>query len=516
MRATLLFSPGIEAAAVSSRTRRRRAGRAASRQVRRMKVSATMDSGGGSSGQGQSGGWDPAVEFVEANEGLRNFLAFPVAFVSASNWLAQAIYVAAKLGIPDVLAGGPRAVSEIAADVGADPDALSRLMRSLAGQGPIPGIFIEVFEPPVPGLPMLPRVDLSNFPLPIAVPPQLTPDPPASELDRRYALTPLGAMLREDGTGTIRPWTIFAGEELGRGWTGLLGAVQTGRPDYGAAQGGDGAAGLGFWDYMGANPVAQQTFDESMRALSAYTAAAGEAADSYDWAAGAAAMTVVDVGGGTGGLLADIVRRTPGAEGVLFDRPSVVAESEAVFVEKGVAGRCQAKAGSFFVPGDIPAGADVYVMKNILHDWDDADCRTILRNVGAAMRPDSRLVVLEVIRSERAGYEPWTLDLADYFDLNMLVTVGGRERSAGEWRRLAEAAGMEVSAAAPGSLIGCGTIEMRLSRAAPAPAAEREAPPASAAVTAAERLTDDAAADVEEVTARASLERTAVQHPDDT
>ena len=77
-----------------------------------------MDSGGGSSGQGQSGGWDPAVEFVEANEGLRNFLAFPVAFVSASNWLAQAIYVAAKLGIPDVLAGGPRAVSEIAADVG--------------------------------------------------------------------------------------------------------------------------------------------------------------------------------------------------------------------------------------------------------------------------------------------------------------------------------------------------------------------------------------------------------------
>jgi multifunctional cyclase/dehydratase/O-methyltransferase len=176
-------------------------------------------------------------------------------------------------------------------------------MRSLAGQGPIPGIFIEIFDTP-----------LGQLSLPL--PPWMRSSP-QSELDRRYALTPMGALLRDGSVGSMRPWAIFCGEELGRAWSaGLLTAVRTGAPAFGAAQA--GAAGADpalaaedFWGYMSRNPAARETFDASMQALSAYTAAPGEAADRYDWTLGGRARWIVDVGGGTGLFIAGILAKHP-------------------------------------------------------------------------------------------------------------------------------------------------------------------------------------------------------------
>ena len=157
--------------------------------------------------------YDWPVKLVESNELIRRSLAFPLGFASAGNWLASCIYVAAKLRIPDALAHGPRTVSELAQELQVDADALGRLMRSLAGQGPIPGLFIEIFATPLwpPPLPWTRR------------------PAPRSDLHRRYALTPMGALLRDGGAGSMRPWAIFCGEELGRAWSaGLRGAVRPG------------------------------------------------------------------------------------------------------------------------------------------------------------------------------------------------------------------------------------------------------------------------------------------------
>ncbi len=246
---------------------------------------------------------DWPVQIVENSAIVRRALALPLGFASAGNWLASCIYVASKLRIPDALARGPKTVAELATDLQVDADALGRLMRSLAGQGPIPGIFIELFDSPL-GLPSLPL-------------PSWMRSSPKSELARRYALTPMGALLRDGSVGSMRPWAIFCGEELGRAWSaGLLTAVRTGAPAFGAAQA--GAAGADpdlaaedFWGYMSRNPAARETFDASMQALSAYSASPGEAADLYDWTLGGRARWIVDVGGGTGLLLASILAKHP-------------------------------------------------------------------------------------------------------------------------------------------------------------------------------------------------------------
>lgn len=395
---------------------------------------------------------DPAARLVDGNQLVRRALAFPVGFASASNWLASCIYVAAKLNVFDALAHGPRTVSEVAADVGADPATLGRLMRALGGQGPVPGLVIEVFEPALPFAPL--------FPLPFV--PALPFGPkrsPPEDTARRYALTPLGAMLRSDAVGSMRPWAIFSGEELGRAWSnGLLSAVKNGRPDFAASQGvasegSHGSEGSGsFFAYMQENADAGARFDASMEAVSSYALDAGGAADLFDWTLGGRASTIVDVGGGTGTLLAAILAGRPSLRGVLFDQAHTLLRAPPVLdrAGAGVRERVDLVAGSFFEAGSVPSGGDVYVLKNIVHDWDDGQAVRLLRNVGAAMGAGSVLVLLEVVRSDRLGHEPWLLDFSDLFDLNMLVTVGGKERNRAEWERLLHAAGFELTALSPG------------------------------------------------------------------
>jgi hypothetical protein len=185
--------------------------------------------------------------------------------------------------------------------------------------------------------------------------------------------------------------------------------------------------------------------------------------------------------------------------GTLVDQPAVVGGAGPVLERAGVGARCAVAAGSFFDGGAVPEGADVYVLKNILHDWGDADAARILRRVRAAMtRPGARAVLVEVVRSARAGPEPWNVDFADFLDLNMLVTVGGRERTRAEWARLLAAAGLElVRVVAPGTAVRTAApcaIEARVAPAAaaaaaaldePAAAAEPAAPAATAATAAA-------------------------------
>jgi len=239
---------------------------------------------------------------------------------------------------------------------------------------------------------------------------------------------------------------MFSGEELGRAWGGLLTAVREGQPDFGVAQG-DGEPGLSFWDYMSLHPSKRETFDDSMRALSEYSTTSGEAAATYDFSQGGKATTVVDVGGGTGRLIASILAKFTGMRGTLFDQSEVLADAGPILESAGVADRCDRVAGSFFEEDCIPKGADVYLMKNIIHDWGDQDSLAILQRVSEAMGEgsSSTLCILDLVKSTRVSYEPWNLDFADFFDLNMLVTVGGRERSRSEWDALLSQAGMRIT-----------------------------------------------------------------------
>ncbi|KAG8466875.1 hypothetical protein KFE25_008254 [Diacronema lutheri] len=403
---------------------------------------------------------DPVARFVDENPYIRRMLAYPVGFVSASNWLASSIYVAAKLRVFDALSHGPRTVAQIATEVDADVDALARLLRALGGQGPVPGVLIEVFDSPLPFAPAMLLPALPQLPFSAPRAPALI-----EESERRYALTPLGALLRTDAVGSMRPWAIFSGEELGRAWSnGLLEAVRNGKPDFGASQRAPAsAAPSGFFEYMAAHADAGARFDASMEAVSEY-AGIFDGLGLFDWSLGGRASTIVDVGGGTGTMLCAILKAHRTLRGTLFDRSEVLGRAPAVLqrAAPGVRERVELVPGSFFDAPSIPAGADVYVLKNIAHDWADDDAARLLRCVGSAMRADSVLVLLDVVRSARLGYEPWVLDFADFYDLNMLVTVGGKERSRAEWERLLHSAGFELVSIRAGAERGVSAIEATL------------------------------------------------------
>lgn len=455
---------------------------------------ATGSSNGRDSARGA--GW--ASELVDNNPLLRDALAGPLMLAVSSYWLSQAIYVAVKLRIPDVLASADRAltVREIAALAEAHPPTLYRLMRSLSGQGPIPGLFVEVFPPPsaedlpfplsqLP--PLLPKMkELAPWPLSTAFPDEMPFKLPlglwrsvdeeagefledSADLDRRYALTPLGAVFRENMKGGIRDVTLMSGQEMYQAWGALEDAVRTG----GAAF--DAAHGSGLWDFYALRPEAAATFDKSMSNLTTIHTAPGSAAATFDFSYGGKSGTVCDIGGGQGGLLAVILQRFPEMSGVLFDQEAVVNTVAAGGVLTDLklynatdasASRVALVPGSFFDASSIPKGCDVYVMKHIIHDWDDGQSVAILRNVADVMHAGSHLVLLEVVVPEDNSYNPFKTEFSSYFDLHMLVAVGGAERRPSEFKRIMQRAGLELvkihKGRGPGALM-C-VIEAKLSR----------------------------------------------------
>lgn len=309
---------------------------------------------------------------------------------------AQVLHVAVQLGLADVLADGPRSVADLAALTGAHAASLGRLVRALASLGVV-----------------------------------------ADEGDGNVGLTPLGVPLRADTPSSVRDHVLFlTGEWFWRSWGDLLASIHTGRSAF------EHQFGMPVFDYLGQDQDAGAIHHAFFTAMAARSTPPHVAA--YDYGRFG---TIVDVGGNVGPLLAGILHAHPGVRGVLFDLPFVVADAASILAEAGVTDRCTVVGGDFFAA--VPGGADAYVLKYIIHDWDDARAGTILRRCREAMAPDATLLLIEQVLPERleTGAAAWQ---AARLDLQMLVlTSGGRERTEAEFRRLLAGAGFALQRVVP-------------------------------------------------------------------
>jgi SAM-dependent methyltransferase len=301
-----------------------------------------------------------------------------------------ALRSACELGVADELRGGPRPVAEVAAAVGADADALHRVLRALAAKG--------VFAEAEPG---------------------------------RWTLTPLAELLRSDHPLSLRDTFFPLLPADVRAWARFHYTLRTGRPAF------DHVHGRSFYDHLAEHSDDARRVDASVRAqnrLVLRTLLSG-----YDWGS---CGTVVDVGGGTGSFLAGLLVRFRALRGVLLDAPHVAERAPAVLAQAGVEERCEVVAGDFFA--SVPARADTYLLKTILHDWPDDRALQILSAVRAACRPDSRLVVLEALLPPGDAFH-----LGKLVDLNSLVLAGGPDRDRAELEDLLRLGGFEVVRAVP-------------------------------------------------------------------
>lgn len=281
--------------------------------------------------------------------------------------VSQAIHVIARLGIPDLLADAPKTAAELAASTESNPAALQRVLRALAAYGVL-----------------------------------------AEDDHARFALTELGERLRSDAPGSLRDVAIsLFRPPMWAAWGRLDDSVRTGDSGFRIAHDVD------VWAFRAAHPEDGRAFDNAMVAQT--RAAAGKILAAYDFGA---FKTVVDVGGGRGALLEAILAAHPNVQGVLFDQPQVVQDLD-------LGPRVRIVGGSFF--DSVPAGGDLYLLKWILHDFDDAAAAEILRTIRGACDAQARLLVIE---HDLAARE------ATLSDLQMLVVLGGRERTESEYRQL--------------------------------------------------------------------------------
>ena len=309
--------------------------------------------------------------------------------------VTQAIHVAATLGIADLLADGPRDSEALARETATHAPSLQRVLRALASVG------------------VLHEGD-----------------------DGRFALTAIGECLRSDAAEPVGAWAAFVGRPYHwQAWGALLHGVRTGESAFHSVHGTD------TWDYRRAHPEEGAIFDAAMtdimRRANAHLLAA------YDFGRFG---TVVDVGGGRGAFLGAVLETNPEMRGILFDQPQVV--------EGAVVGeRCEVVGGSFF--DTVPEGADAYMLKAVLHDWEDDDALAILARCRAAIPAHGALLVVE----RDLGAPNENAD-AKFSDLNMLVGVGGRERTRDEFARLFAEGGFELVSTTP-SAIGLSVFEGR-------------------------------------------------------
>lgn len=295
------------------------------------------------------------------------------------------VRVVSDLGVADHLTAGPRTADELAALTGAHADSLRRVLRALAARG----IFAEGD-------------------------------------DGRFALTPLAEPLRADHPLSLRDaYPLLADEVVA--WAHADHSVRTGEPAF------DRVHGQPYWDHFAAHPPAGRRVDAVQAAATRLHLRTVVAA--YDWSA---LRTLVDVGGGNGAFLAGLLARYPGLRGTVVDQPDVVAQAPAVFAAAGVADRASAVGADFFA--GVPAGADGYVLKTVLPGWDDERAGALLRQVRAAMRPDSRLVALEAVPPPGDAF-----DVAKLFDVQTLVMAGAGHRDAAELAALFAAAGLRLT-----------------------------------------------------------------------
>lgn len=304
---------------------------------------------------------------------------------------SKALQLAAKLGIADLLAEGPRSAAALAQDTASHPPSLYRVLRALASIG----IFHELE-------------------------------------DGTFENTELSEPLRSGVPGSVRDYVIFAPDDSNvRAWMHFDSVVRSGEPSFAAANGADN------WEYFATHPALLERFNQAMSNLSAL--AGPMIAYGYDFSP---FKSLVDIGGGEGRLLAAILAVYPNLKGSTLDLPAVAEQAADFLRSQGLEDRTEVLAGNAFEA--IPGGYDAYIMRNVLHDWGDEKALALLANCRAAIPDHGKLVIFDAIMPP--GNDPYP---AKWIDLQMMVALGGRERSAEEFRRLLDRAGFDLTLAKP-------------------------------------------------------------------
>jgi orsellinic acid C2-O-methyltransferase len=316
-------------------------------------------------------------------------------------WAARLVHTAVELGIADHLADGPRDIDFLAAQTRAHAQSLARLLRALTAIG----VLHETKE-------------------------------------RLYSLTTLGVTLQSNVPGSMHAWVLLAfSDDQGTAWEALSHAVRTGEHAFRHIFGTD------MWTRLAERPEAARLFDEAMQSLT--QGANGRLITNYPfekfgW--------IVDVGGGNGSLLLPVLGRHPAMRATIFDLPHVADAARSRIAAAGLSDRCEAVGGDAFVA--VPAGADAYVLKGVIHDWEDKEAIAILRTCRAAMSDGSKLILIERILPEQIDPDDALTRAKFIHDINMMVNPGGRERTEAEFRALFSQAGLRLTCvlAMPGPL----------------------------------------------------------------
>ena len=304
---------------------------------------------------------------------------------------ARAISVAAELHIADHLTDGAKTAEELSIKTNSHPHSLYRLLRACASVG----VFSE-------------------------------------DKDKCFSLSPMADFLRSDNPQSLRGFAeMTAHEEQFQTWSGLTYSVQTGLPAF------DKVHGMPLFDFYTTHPKSGQIFNDAMTSMSLGSGMA--VIQAYDFTG---IKNLVDIAGGHGFLLASILQKYTSMTGVLFDTQAVVDEAKALLQQHGVTERCQTVGGNFFE--SVPAGGDAYIMKHIIHDWNDEECVNILKNCRKGITENGKLLVIEMVVPE--GNEP---SLSKLLDLQMLVVLPGCERTEAEYKTLFARAGFQLTQIVP-------------------------------------------------------------------
>ena len=305
------------------------------------------------------------------------------------SWVAQAVYVACELKLPEMLSSGPSTSQMLASQANVDPMALKRLLRALTTVG--------VVEEIGKGL---------------------------------FSLTRKGVLLTEDHPESIRSWIIWWATNLWQAWGYLLDSVRTGQSARKLLEGVEG------FSHLDKDPAQAAVFNQALVELTRLTAK--QVVSAYDFSR---FETVMDVGGGYGELLLTILKSNPTLQGILFDRPHALEGAKRHFEEQGFIARCDFQVGDFFEV--VPSGADAYVLKSVIHDWNDERSTRILSNCREAMGRNGTLLLVERVLPRVLRQTPEHREVARS-DLTMLVALGAAERTENQFRRLLKTSGFQV------------------------------------------------------------------------
>ena len=305
-------------------------------------------------------------------------------------WISRSVYVTAKLGIADLLKDGPKTAAELAAATGTHEPSLFRILRALVPSGIV------------------------------------------TQENERFGSTPVLETLRTDVPGSLRAFAMTElGEEHYPAWGELLYSVRTGGIAF------DRAFGEPIWQFFSKHPENAQIFNDAMTGVTGQATDALHAAYQFT-----GTKTIMDVGGGHGSLLISILQRNPDMRGILFDAPEVIEGAKGSLAKSGCDDRTQLVGGDFFK--SVPEGADAIILKWIIHDWNDEQCVTILRNCHRALPENGKLMLVEAVVP--ATDEP---HFSKFIDLNMLVMTGGRERTEAEFEKLYADSGFRLTRIVP-------------------------------------------------------------------